>query len=295
MFSAIPNTTQEIEGLLRGTKVYPRSIQQAGGEVLCAVKDAHQFYLLAVFNPQLPPFLRDSFGGETQDLTETLAFKWCFPSHSNAKKLRALFPWTAPQNLENQPAFAVRDLIGLAAPAILQAHNENYDFALVFEAAPDEMNKLSRTMDEALDAVTFAVFQENYRRPWAMRAVRLQNETEAKIYRKLGYSDCLMKDKSRGQKQFLIDAAVWVPGRKDNELWQELHKATFGNRIHRMSADKHNQALFHTAWTAKTPTGAWQFRDRFYRLLLNNEALHFQFVREGVEKLFTKFQKKPKG
>ena len=179
--SQIPNTVEEIEAWLRGTKVYPRSIQGAGGEVLCAVKDAHQFYLLAIFNPQLPPFLRDSFSGETQDLTETLAYKWCFPSHANAKKLRALFPWTAPHDLEGAPAFVVRDLIGLAAPAILQAHSEKYDFALVFEAAPDELNNLSRTMDEAIDAVTFAVFQENYRRAWAMRAANVQTKTRRKF------------------------------------------------------------------------------------------------------------------
>lgn len=293
MFSIIPNTVEEIEAWLRGTKVYPRAIQQAGGEVLCWAKDAHQHYLLAIYNPQLPPFLRDSFSGETQDLTETLAFKWCFPSHSNAKKLRALLPWTAPQNLENQSTFAVRDLIGLAAPAILQAHNQDYKFNLVFEVAPDEIGQLSRTMDEALDAVTFAAFQENYRRPWAMHAVQLQDETEAETYQKLGYSGCLMKDMShQGQKQFLIDAAVWVFGRKDNELWQELHKATFGNRIHRLPADKYHAALFNTAWIAKTESGAWRFRDRCYRLLLVNEELHFQSVREGAGKLFAKFQDK---
>ena len=201
--SQIPNTVEEIEAWLRGTKVYPRSIQGAGGEVLCAVKDAHQFYLLTIFNPQLPPFLRDSFSGETQDLSDTLAYKWCFPSHANAKKLRALFPWTAPHDLQAAPTFAVRDLIGLAAPAILQAHSEKYDFALVFEAAPEELNQLSRTMDEAIDAVTFAVFQENYRRAWAMRAANVQNENAAAIYKKLGYNEITF-DEATGE------SAAWI-------------------------------------------------------------------------------------
>lgn len=271
MFSEIPGTVTEIEALLRGTKVYPRSIQQAGGEVLCAVKDAHQFYLLAVFNPQLPPFLRDSFSGETQDLTETLAFKWCFPSHSNAKKLRALFPWTAPQNLENQPTFAVRDLIGLAAPAILQAHSSSYDFALVFEAAPWELGELSRTMDEAVDAVTFAVFQENYRRPWAMRATDLREDDDAEIYRKLGYNEFLF-DESASESDSWIWAAQRVLKLKEPELWT------------------HAAGDFFDWWSSKTPSGAWRLRDRVYRLLLDNEELYFQFIMEDATQLFDTFQ-----
>ena len=107
MLSHIPTTPNEIEALLNDAVVYPRSIQSAGGEVLCFAKDAHQHYLLAIFNPQLPPFLRDSFSGEVQDLSETLAVKWCFPSHSNAKKLRALFPWTAAHTLGETPTLAV--------------------------------------------------------------------------------------------------------------------------------------------------------------------------------------------
>ena len=121
MLSQIPATPNEIEALLSGAMVYPRSLQCAGGEVLCFAKDAHQHYLLAIFNPQLPSFLRDSFSGEVQDLSDTLAVKWCFPSHSNAKKLRALFPWTASHSLGEVATLPVRDLIGLAAPAILAA------------------------------------------------------------------------------------------------------------------------------------------------------------------------------
>ncbi len=273
MFSDIPNTVEKIEAWLHGTRVYPRSIQGAGGEVLCAVKDAHQFYLLAIFNPQLPPFLRDSFGGETQDLTETLAFRWCFPSHANAKKLRALFPWTASQDLKNMPAFAVRDLIGLAAPAILRAHSQDYNFSLVFEAAPDELHQLSRTMDEALDVVTFAAFQENYRRPWAMHAVKVKDENETEIYRnrELGYSEISFD--VGGESAVWIEAARQTIAQKAPQLFNEIADADF-----------------FALWTAKTQTGAWRFRDRIYRLLLDNEAAHYQLIQEAAKRLFDEFQ-----
>lgn len=271
MLSEIPNTVEKIEAWLRGTKVYPRSIQQAGGEVLCWVKDAHQHYLLAIFNPQLPSFLRDSFSGETQDLTETLAFKWCFPSHSNAKKLRTLFPWTAPQNLEIAPAFAVRDLIGLAAPAILRSHDKKYDFALVFEAAPDEMSQISRTMDEAIDAVTFAVFQENYRRPWAMRAAHLADESEAEIYKKLGYSEFTFDESA-------AESAEWV------EVARQL--------IQQKAPELLNETDFFAWWTAKTQSGAWRFRDRVYRMLLDNETAYFAALKDKSEQVFEEFRAK---
>jgi hypothetical protein len=272
-FSEIPNTVEAIEEWLRGTKVYPRSIQQAGGEVLCAVKDAHQHYLLAIFNPRMPPFLRDSFSGETQDLTETLAYKWCFPSHSNARKLRALFPWTAPQSLGEAPTFAVRDLIGLAAPAILQAHSENYAFALTFEAAPGELGRLSRTMDEALDAVTFAVFQENYRHPWAMRAVQVADENEAKIYRKLGYI-AVSYDEPSGESAAWIEAARQTIAQKAPDLLNEIGGIDFFD-----------------CWTAKNQAGAWRFRDRVYRLLLDHETEHFALIKAAAERLLDDFRR----
>ncbi len=279
--SDLPRTAAEIEALLGGAKVYPRSIQHAGGEVLCFAKDAHQHYLPAIFNPQLPSFLRDNFSGETQDLTTTLAVKWCLPSHANANKLRALFPWAAPQTLGTKPTLAVRDLIGLAAPAILQAHAaREWDFALAFEAAPDELASLARTMDEALDAATFAAFQENYRQPWAMRAFDLDGIGAEEKYIKLGFTEFAfagdVTDFQPGESASWQQAAIAAVAQQSPDLWQEIQQNSFSE-----------------TWTAKTETGAWRWRDRIYRLLLDNEDLHFQHIRQAAEPLFTAFQNDP--
>jgi hypothetical protein len=279
----LPRTAPEIEALLRGAQVYPRSVQAAGGELLCFAKDAHQHYLLAIFNPQLPPFMRDSFSGEVQDLSSAAAIKWCFPSHSNAKKLRALFPWTAPHTLSTTPTLPVRDLIGLAAPAILQAHAaQKYDFALAFEAAPEELAALSRTMDEALDTVTFAIFQENYRHPWAMRAADLSDAGDEELYEKLGFTEFSfagdVTDFRPAAQEEWLDAALQTVAQASPELFDEIEAA--GND-------------FSNWWTAKTESGAWCFRDRVYRLLLDNEATHHQFIRAAAERLFVDFQNDP--
>lgn len=279
--SELPRTAAEIEAILGGATVYSRSIQHAGGEVLCCAKDAHQHYLLAVFNPQLPSFLRDNFGGEMQDASTTLAVKWCLPSHANAKKLRALFPWTAPQTLGTKPTLAVRDLIGLAAPAILQAHAAfSYDFALAFEAAPDELAGLARTMDEALDAATFAAFQENYRQPWAMRAADLDGIGAEEKYIALGFTEFA----------FAGDATDFQPG--ESAAWQRAAFAVVAQQAPDLSQGIQQNSFFET-WTAKTESGAWRWRDRIYRLLLDNEELHFQCVRAAAEPLFTAFHNDP--
>ena len=285
MFSQIPQTPEQIEALLRGTVVYPRSVQAAGGEVLCFAKDAHQHYLLAVFNPQLPPFLREGLSGEVQDLSETLAVKWCFPSHSNAKKLRALFPWTGSHSLGETPTLAVRDLIGLAAPGIIAAHAAHeFSFALAFEAAPGELAALSRTMDEASDAVTFAVFQENYRRPWAMRAAELSTADEELLDEKLGYTEFAFAHDhaahGRAEKEAWLDAALQTVAQGAPELFGEIEA---------------DGAEFAQWWTARTETGAWRFRDRVYRTLLDNEAEHFKHIHDAALRLFTEFEREIEG
>lgn len=286
MQTGVPQNVEETQALLEelnGALLYPRSVQQAGGEVLCYAKDAHQHYMAAIFNPQLPPFLRDTFSGETQDLSETLAVKWCLPSHSNAKKLRALFPWTAPHPLSTTPTLPVRDLIGLAAPALLQAHAaKDYDFALALEAAPEQLSLLSRTMDEALDAATFAVFQENYRRPWAMRASDLADTEDQEFHQKLGYTEfAFVEDETDffpGESQAWIDAALLTVAQAAPDLFAEI-EAT--------STD------FSEWWVAKTDAGGWRLRDRVYRLLLNNEATHYAFIHVAAERLFDAFQNDP--
>ena len=283
MLAELPRTAEEIEALLRGAKVYPNSIQHAGGEVLCFAKDAHQHYALLVFDPQSPPFLRESFSGEVQDVTSNLALKWCWPGHSNAQKLRAIFSWAAPRTLGTTPDFPVRDLIGLAAPAILQAHAaKDYDFALVFEASPRELTALARTMDEALDAVTFAAFQENYRRPWGMRAAELDDADEEEKCEKLGFTEFSFAgdktDFKPGESAAWQNAALRVVGHCAPDLAQEIAGAT---------------ADFTELWTAKTEDGAWRWRNRIYRLLLDNEETHFQFVREAAEQIFEAYENDP--
>ena len=283
MLSQLPRTVEEIESLLSGTKIYPASVQHAGGETICFAQNAHQHYIVCIFNPQAPPFLRDYLGGETQDINENLAMKWGWPGHSNARKLRELFPWTAPQTLSTKPALAVRDFTGLAAPALFQAHAaKEYNFALVFEASPREMATLSRTLDEAIDNPTFAALAVNYRHHWGARAAELESAEEQEKYQKMGFTEFSfagdVTDFQPAETQAWQRAVLRVVENKSPDLFDEIRKANL---------------TFLDVWTQKSEGGAWRFRDRIYRLLLDNEELHYTLIREESEPIFTAFHNNP--
>lgn len=180
---------EELQALAPNTRLYPASLQRVGGETYIWAQDGHQHYLLIAHDPALPPFGRDTFGGEVQDFDAHTALKWCLPSHSNARKMRRFFTWTAPRVLRAQATFGVGDPLGLAGAAHIRAAREcNIEAALVLaQFWPGEAEYLGRSAEDVLDATTWAAFQENYREPWGAEA-EVQTADEAKRLAAVGFT-----------------------------------------------------------------------------------------------------------
>ena len=169
-------------------KLYPNSLQEIGGETYGFARDGTQHYLVIAFNPHEPPHSRNSFSGEVQDLTDHSAIKWCLPCHGNARKLRVLFPWTAPQPIGLKRSFGAGDRLGLAAAAHIQAARGG-DVALILaQQSIREMTRTQRTPEEVLDAASWGAFQENYQKPWGADADHLKTEDDVRWLAGTGFT-----------------------------------------------------------------------------------------------------------
>lgn len=173
---------------LAGVQLFPQSLQHVGTETLCFAKDGTQHYLLIGFDPQVPSFVRDTFSGEVQDFDLNTAIKWCLPSHSNARKLRRLFLWTAPQPLGLKTTFGAGDRLGLAAAAHIQAARGCRVCLVLAQQSMREMTRTQRTPEDVLDAATWGAFRENFQQPWGADADHLKSADDVRRLAAAGFT-----------------------------------------------------------------------------------------------------------
>jgi hypothetical protein len=182
---------EQLQELIGDAPVFPRSIREMDGEIFAFVKHRTQHYLVIVYNPQLPALHHGKFSGEVQDLDSQTAIKWCYPQRQNAEKLRALFPFTAPQTVGLKKSFGAGDRLGLAAPAHIRAARscDEKGIALVLaQQSIREMARTARTPDQVLDAATWGSFQEGYEQPWGADADHLKTEDDIRLMVDAGFT-----------------------------------------------------------------------------------------------------------
>ena len=184
-------TPEQIQQLIGAAKLYPASVQKVGEETFAFAKESAQHYLIIVFDPKLPPFQRDHFSGEIQDMDVSTAVKWCLPSYNNAQKLRALFPWTAAQTIGMKKSFGAGDRLGLAAAAHIRAARgcDETGIALILaQQSIREMTRTQRTPADVMDAATWGAFRENYRQPWGADADHLKTPDDIRNMAEAGFT-----------------------------------------------------------------------------------------------------------
>jgi hypothetical protein len=206
-------TLEHLQDLVGDAFVFPRSIRTYDGETFAFAKHRMQSYLIIAFDPQLPALHHAKFSGEVQDIDTNTAIKWCYPQRQNAAKLRALFPFTAPQVLGLKKSFGAGDRLGLAAPAHIRAAR-NCDEAgialLLAQQSIGEMERTARTPDMVLDAATWGAFQEGYEIPWGADADHLKTEEDVRKMADAGFTF------------FAIDSSEYVDDKVNEYSAEEL-------------------------------------------------------------------------
>jgi len=110
-------------------------------------------------------------------------------THDNANALRKIFPFTAPQRvLREERSFGLGDRLGIATPGHIKLF-ERYDAYPVFaQQSIRELNLTGRTYEDVLDAATFAVFREDFQKPWGADGDHLKTKEDVEYALSLGFT-----------------------------------------------------------------------------------------------------------
>ena len=110
-------------------------------------------------------------------------------NHENAQLLRKLFPFTAPERvLCKDRSFGLGDRLGIATPGHIKLF-EKYDIYPVFaQQSIRELNLTNRNYIDVLDAATFAVFREGFKKGWGADGDHLKTADDVEYALGLGFT-----------------------------------------------------------------------------------------------------------
>ncbi len=130
----------------------------------------------------------DNLIGEKFNIANKVVKK-CPLSHENAKIIRDMFPFTAPEAiLGNDKTIGLGDRLGLATQGHIKLIKE-YDVKPIFaQQSIRELNLTGRTYKDVLDDTTWAVFQEGYKEGFGADGDHLKTSKEVEMALDCGYT-----------------------------------------------------------------------------------------------------------
>ncbi|MDY0074683.1 MAG: tagaturonate epimerase family protein [Acholeplasmataceae bacterium] len=151
----------------------------------------------------------------------------CAPlKHTNGDALRHLFPYTKPiPVLHEKRSFGLGDRIGLATPGHIRVFNMYDAYPIFAQQSIRELNLTNRTYEDVLDAASFAVFREGYKRGFGADGDHLKKPSEVEYALRLGFtmitldcSDYIRNDVQKMTKEQIDHAITLDEALKDRYL-----------------------------------------------------------------------------
>lgn len=152
--------------------VYPKSFHSADGCIAFLWHGDEADFLV----------VSDGFGFSGEPVSTSRGTLLVAPlNHANACALRKVFPFTAPSPvLKKDRTAGTGDRLGIATPGHIRVF-ETYDAYPVFaQQSIRELNLTGRSFADVVDRVSFAVFQEDYRRGFGADGDHLKKPDEVR-------------------------------------------------------------------------------------------------------------------
>ena len=166
-----------------GFDIYEKSINKINSaEIFAAKENGKAFIVIAG---------KDSLGFTAEEIGANDSNKIfrAQMTHENACVLRKLFPWTAPvRGLRKPVSFGLGDRLGIATPGHIDLFEKNSVFPVFAQQSIRELNLTNRTYEDVLDAATFAVFREGYKKGFGADGDHLKTADDVKYALSLGFT-----------------------------------------------------------------------------------------------------------
>ncbi len=170
----------EIVGRLK-MALYANSVNEVGSGVVFMVRTACGCDKLVAVGVE---------GFEGKTVCTKCGAVLCDKTPANAKRLRELFRFTAPSPvLRKTKSFGVGDRLGIAIPGHIAVFEKYPEVYPVFaQQSIRELNLTNRTYSDVLDAVTYGVFRDGFKREWGADGDHLKRPEDVKMALDLGFT-----------------------------------------------------------------------------------------------------------
>lgn len=208
-----------------GWGIYPDSLHEADGTVLCMVKTETEKKLVAVGDNG--PLFTELAGVETTE--QGLKVKTCDLTVDNSLVIRRHFAFTNPGPLVNaRTTFGVGDRLGLASPGHLQLFKKHPNVRPVLaQQSVRELNLTGRDFRGVLADAVWAVFQEDYRFGYGADGDHLKEFTDIKTALDEGYTmitlDCSEHINNLSPDQSAETDQLWDALKPEERAQLEAH------------------------------------------------------------------------
>ena len=110
-------------------------------------------------------------------------------THENAEVLRKLFPFTKPvRGLGKPQSFGLGDRLGIATPGHIDLFEKYNVFPIFAQQSIRELNLTNRTYADVLDAASFAVYREGYKKGFGADGDHLKTAEDVEYALSLGFT-----------------------------------------------------------------------------------------------------------
>lgn len=191
----------------RAIKVYFSSIILKNGYVFFLIREKDERKLVILHlqtgsDASCKDFTTEEWG-ELKVKGKVFRYQVCPCNYLNASLLRERFSFTRPIVMGLTPAIGMGDRIGLATPGHILAAEKFGVFPVLAQQSIREMTRTSRSPQEVIDDVSWAVFQESYHRGFGADADHLKTEEDINETFRAGFT------------MYTIDPSDYVDNRAD--------------------------------------------------------------------------------
>lgn len=191
-------------------QIYPMSINKVGEDFLFLARSGREKYLYVVSTDGR---LSDKFEGKVESSSvaeKDYSVKRCPMHHRNADIVRELLTFSRPRLMGIDDSIGLGDRLGIANPGQLRSLEGSGMKVILAQQSIRELERTQREPEEVMDAATWAVFQEGYKRGFGADADHLK--TPADIDRMV----------AAGFTMFTIDPGEFVVNEADQLALKEL-------------------------------------------------------------------------
>jgi tagaturonate epimerase len=209
---------------LGNAQIYPESVTIAKGCILFLVKLAVSKKLVVM--QMESDGSMDAFEGEKDWQINGTNIRLAPLSHSNAKVLRAWFPFTAPTPFGKEGlSLGLGDRLGLASGGHLRLiKNRRTVRPVLAQQSIRELSLTNRTYEDVLDAASWAVFQEGYRWGFGADGDHLKTAGEVKMALDIGYSMITLDCSEKIDNTIISKTAAEIAGQYRQQYTDETGK-----------------------------------------------------------------------